>query len=168
MGRPTLWTQHESTSRIVASPLATTQAASLIIGPIILFTMNPGTSFSQTTTCLPSSLQNATRRLDRLVAGPRSLDHLHERHHDWRVEEVHSDDVLRPARGRGDLRDRDAARVRGEERALRERVQTGEERLLQVQALGGRLYDEARNGRPRRARWSGLSPSRPPPPSCWL
>jgi hypothetical protein len=41
------------------------------------------------------------------VVGLQAADHLDQRHHRHRVEEVHADEALRVLRRRGELRDRD-------------------------------------------------------------
>ena len=63
------------------------------------------------------------------------LDELQHRH---RVEEVHADDAVRPPGRRGQRRDRDRGRVRGEDRLVREELVGAPEHVL----LHGRVLDD--------------------------
>ena len=78
-------------------------------------------------------------RLRRVVAGD-DLDH---RDQVRRVRPVHADDALGVLQVGRDLGDRDARRVRGEDRVRRDvLLERGEQLLLQLEPLGNRLDHE--------------------------
>ena len=97
--------------------------------------------------CLRGRLPEVFRERDDgrrgLVGGLHRADHLDEREHRHRIEEVHPDHLLRPCRHGGERRDRDRRRVRGEDRLRREHlVRAPEDRLLHPGVLHDRLDEE--------------------------
>ena len=89
-------------------------------------------------------------RLGEVVGGGGGLrrgvladDHLDQRHHRGRVEEVEADDLVGPQRRLPHLGDRERGGVGGEDRvAGRRRVELAEDRLLDLHPLRHRLDDE--------------------------
>ena len=72
-----------------------------------------------------------------------AADHLDELQDGHRVEEVHPDDLVRPARDRGERGDRDRRRVRREDGLGRKRlVRTAEDRLLHRRVLDDGLDEQ--------------------------
>src|SRR5581483_1938258 len=84
----------------------------------------------------------------RVVRGRLGADHLDEPQHRHRVEEVHPDHAVGPVRRPGEPPDRDRARVRGENRARRQRrVRFAEHVLLDRRVLHDRLDQQVGIGR---------------------
>jgi hypothetical protein len=79
-----------------------------------------------------------------LVAGEQRGNDLDQREHRDRVEEVEPDDVVRPARGHGQLHDRDGRRVGRQHRVvgLDGGVELPEHPELDVLSLGHGLHDQ--------------------------
>ena len=96
---------------------------------------------------LADALAERERRLERLVRGQLGPDDLDERHQRRRIEEVHADDALRPARRARDLGHGERRRVRGEHGVRpRDPVELGEELLLRPELLDDRLDHEVAVG----------------------
>ena len=86
-------------------------------------------------------------RIGHIGCGGRPGDHLHQRHERDRVEEVHADDSIWPARDRSDRGDRQRARVRGQDRAVGgRRVEPSEGVAFEREILGDGLDDQVRRG----------------------
>ena len=78
-----------------------------------------------------------------LARGVLADDHLDQRHHRGRVEEVEADDLVGAQRRFPHLGDRERGGVRGEDRVPRRGgVELAEDRLLDLHLLGHRLDDE--------------------------
>jgi hypothetical protein len=82
-----------------------------------------------------------------IVGGDDSANNLDELHHRRRVEEVHPQDPRGLLRGDGKLGDREGRGVGGEDRVVGDdRIERGEDLLLEGQVLGNRLDDELAPG----------------------
>ncbi len=92
---------------------------------------------------LPHRLRELLDALIRVIARGDAPNHFDERHHRHRVHEMHTDDFVRPFRGRADLRDGDRGGVRGEDAVGRcDLVELREELRLGAEALDDRFDDE--------------------------
>ena len=112
-----------------ATPSISAQAASLMNGIRMRLETNPGKSRASAGV-LPSSSREGDDRRRRLVGGLEPADDLDELQHGHRVEEVHADHAVGPARGRGQRGDRDRRGVRGQDRLGRQRLVGAAEHVL--------------------------------------
>ena len=101
---------------------------------------------------LPELLGEGDDRAGRLVRGLAAADHLDELQDRHGIEEVHADDLVRPARDGSERADRDRRGVRGEDRLDRQRrVRPPEDVLLDGDVLDDGLdhqvgWDEVVDG----------------------
>ena len=112
----------------------------------------------------PGALAHPHRRLAQLPherlggvhcggAGLAPLDELDQAHHCGGVEEVDPEDVGGAGRDRAELGDRQARGVGGDQRPrAQDRVQAGEDRALEIDALADGLDREVARGKVRRRR----------------
>ena len=92
---------------------------------------------------LPSRSMNRLRAGDRLLARVERDDHLDERHHRHRREEVQPEHARGIADRLGELGDRDRGRVGGDDRPVRDHaVDRLHDRELEPLVLGHRLDDQ--------------------------
>ncbi len=92
---------------------------------------------------LPAGPDPVDHRLDRRVLRRRRADHLDQRHHVGRHEVVKAEEALLVLEARGELVQRQAGGVGGEDRlAAVARLDLGIEGALEVELLGNRLDDQ--------------------------
>ena len=104
--------------------------------------MKPAWSLTSTGV-LPQASANCTGRGHGLVGGGQRPDHLDQRHHRGRVEEVDAADLVGPAGLHGQLDDRQGGGVGGQDGAVGgDPVELVEQLLLDGQVLDHRLDDQ--------------------------